>query len=119
MKRTVRILLATAMLGLCAAATSGPALADGPRSGAWAGWSTHDAWGYGFHGAGPTYYGEYTRGVYDGYFVYDYPVYTGFDVAAVGAGFVNSRWRRQRVMGPGVVYYRGELPRGYHVNPYW
>ena len=60
------------------------------------------AWGPGY-GNGPAYYGD----------AYEYPSYTGGDVTAIAVDMFNSRFRHRRVVGPGVVYYRGEYPRTY------
>ncbi|WP_156918303.1 hypothetical protein [Bradyrhizobium sp. Cp5.3] len=110
MKRTAGVLAAAAIVGL--AATSGSALADGARSG-WGLW-------YGSYGDGPAYYGEHALPAYDSYaFAYEYPVYTGSNVTAIAVDLVNSRFRHRRVVGPGVVYHRGEYPRPYRINPYW
>ena len=43
-------------------------------------------------------------------FSYQYPVATGRDVTAVAVDLVNSRFRRQRVTGPGVIYRRSAVP---------
>jgi hypothetical protein len=122
MKRTVRVLAAAAILGFSAVATSGSALADGARSGT--GGLATPAYpcgliGYCFYGKGPVYYGEYAPLAYDSYFAYEYPVYTGSDVTAIAVDLFNSRFRYRRVVGPGVVYYRGEYPHAYRVNRYW
>ena len=111
MNRTARVLLAAAILGFGATAASA---ADGARNGT-GGLPTL----YGYYGNGPTYYGSYAGPAYDGYFVYDYPVYTGGDVTAIAVDLVNRRFHHQRVTGPGVVYYRSYYPRPYRVNPYW
>jgi hypothetical protein len=91
MKRTAGVLATVATLGLIGGLAP-PAYAWGP--------------GYGYYGNGPAYYGD----------PYMYPSYTGSDVTAIAVDMVNSRFRHRRVVGPGVVYYRGEYPRTYW---YW
>jgi hypothetical protein len=91
MKRSARVLATVATLGLIGGLAP-PAYAWGP--------------GYGYYGNGPAYYGD----------PYEYPSYTGSDVTAIAVDMINSRFRHRRVVGPGVVYYRGEYPRTYW---YW
>src|SRR3954453_12600192 len=98
MKRTARALATAATLGLSTVTLSAPALAG-------AAWGP----GYGYYGAGPAYYGEYASLAYDSYaFDYEYPAYTGGDVTATSVDLFNYRFRHRRVVGPAVVYYRGE-----------
>jgi hypothetical protein len=121
MTRTARVLLAAAIFGFGATATAGSASAGGARSGT-GGLPTLEyplTFGYGIYGKGPVYSGAYASPAYDGYFVYDYPVYTGGDVTAIAVDLVNSRFHHWRVTGPGIVYYRSQHPRPYRVNPYW
>ena len=110
MKRTVCALATAATLGLGTVALSGPALADGARTAIGGLPAPAYGWGpgYGYYGNGPAYYGD----------PYMYPSYTGSDVTAIAVDMVNSRFRHRRVVGPGVVYYRGEYPRIYRVNRY-
>ena len=90
MKRTARALATAATLGLIGGLA--------PPAYAWDG----------YYGNGPAYYGDLA---YDGYFAYEYPVYTGGDVTAIAVDLFNNRFRHRRVVGPGVVYHRGEYPR--------
>ena len=46
-------------------------------------------------------------------FSYEYPVATGRDVTAVAVDLVNSRFRHQRVTGPGVIYRHSSVPYYY------
>ena len=122
MKTTARALLVATALSFGAAASAGPAIADGIRNGAVRPTAPEYDWafGWGSYGNGPVYDGEHAPRAYDSYgFAYEYPVYTGSDVTAISVDLINSRFRHRRVTGPGVVYYRGEYPRPYHVNPYW
>jgi len=122
MKRTVCALATAATLGLGTVALSGPALADGARTAIGGLPAPAYGWGpgYGYYGNGPAYYGEYAPLAYDSYaFSYEYPAYTGGDVTAIAVDLFNYRFRHHRVVGPGVVYYRGELPRAYRVGRYW
>ena len=120
MKKTALALSTAAALGLSAVAVSGPALAGEARTGTGGLATPAYPLGYGFYGNGPVYYGEYGPPAYDSYaFAYEYPAYTGGDVTAISVDLSNYRFRHRRVVGPGVVYYRGELPRPYRVNPYW
>jgi len=102
MKRTARALATAATLGLVGGVAP-PAY----------------AWGPGYYGNGPAYYGEYGHLAYDGYFAYEYPVYTGGDVTATAVDLVNGRFRHRRVVGPAVIYHRGEYPHEYRVHPNW
>src|SRR5258708_19355171 len=90
MKRTARALATAATLGLIGGLA--------PPAYAWDG----------YYGNGPAYYGDLA---YDGYFAYEYPAYTGSDVTAISVDLFNNRFRHRRVVGPGVVYHRGEYPR--------
>ena len=98
MKRTARALATAATLGLIGGLA--------PPAYAWDG----------YYGNGPAYYGDLA---YDGYFAYEYPVYTGGDVTATAVDLFNDRFRHRRVVGPGVVYHRGEYPREYRVHRNW
>jgi hypothetical protein len=105
MRRTARVLATVATLGLIAGLA--------PPAYAW-------GFGYGYYGNGPAYSGEYGPTAYDSAaFAYEYPSYTGGDVTAISVDMFNSRFRHRRVVGPGVLYYRGEYPRTYRVNRYW
>jgi hypothetical protein len=56
-------------------------------------------------------FGHASAAPYDGNaFSYQYPIATGRDVTAVAVDFVNSRFRHQRVTGPGVIYRRNAVP---------
>jgi len=110
MKRTVCALATAAALGLGTVALSGPALADGARTAIGGLPAPAYGWGpgYGYYGNGPAYYGEYAPLAYDSYaFSYEYPAYTGGDVTAIAVDLFNYRFRHHRVVGQGVVYYRG------------
>ena len=51
--------------------------------------------------------GHASAAPYDGnVFAYQHPVATGRDVTATAVDLVNSRFRRQRVMAPGVIWQR-------------
>lgn len=114
MKRTALFLATAATLGFCAATTS--ALAGGlvPVGGL-----PPLAYGWGYYGNGPVYSGEYGPLAYDDPFSYQYPIFTGRQVTATAVEMVNSRFRHRRVVGPGVAWYRGEIPRAYRVDRNW
>ena len=101
MKRTAHALATAATLGLIGVLAS-PAYAWGPD-----------------YGNGPVYNGEYGPLAYDSYLAYEYPTYTGGDVTAIAVDLVNGRFRHRRVVGPGVIWHRGEYPRDYRVNRNW
>lgn len=122
MKKATRALTSAAIIGFGIVATFASATAGEERSGIGALPAPAYGWGlgYGSYGSGPIYSGEYAPLAGDSYvFSYEYPVYAGGDVTAVAVDLINSRFRHRRVTGPGIVFYRGEFPRPYRMNPYW
>ncbi len=119
MRGTSKILTAAALLGIGALMTSGSALAGGPRNGTGGLPDVENAWGFGY-GQGPSFNGQNGPVADHSYvFNYEYPVFVGHDVRAIAVDLTGSGFRHRRVVGPGIVYYRGQHPRPYRINQYW
>ncbi|MDN5005315.1 hypothetical protein ACFQZO_31125 [Bradyrhizobium sp. GCM10027634] len=113
------MLAAAALLGIGALMTSGPALADGSRNGTGGLPTVETVWGIGYGQGSPSYWPLSAVAEDSGTFRYEYPAPAGHDVRAIAVELTGSGFRHRRVAGPGLFYYHGELPRPYHMNPYW
>lgn len=114
-----RTLATAALLGLCALATSGSALAGGGRNGTGGLPTVDTVWGFGYGPGASTYWPSASVAEDSGTFRYEYPVPAGHDVRAIAVDLSSSGFRHRRVAGPGIIYYHGELPRPYRTNQYW
>lgn len=122
MRKTARVWAIAFAFAISAMAASGPALAGDMTGTGGLPYRGSGWWGY--YGNGPVNYGDgygaYGPLAYDSYaFAYEYPVYTGGQVAATAVDLFNYRFTHRRVVGPGVAYYHSEWPRMYRMNRYW